>query len=161
MASEPTTASEPRSPIAKRDGRGEVGRFHVEVELTNNYDVGRVRNGQLPPEQVRQTRIPGLVDTGATQLVLPPSVVTALGLPDTGQTAMVQFADGRRERRYVVTDVRLEHKGRSAIFNAIVEPGRTDALIGAIVLEQLDFLPDCTHGELVPRDPNTIIAEIG
>jgi hypothetical protein len=41
-----------------------------------------------------------------------------------------------------------------------VEPGRTDALIGAIVLEQLDFLPDCTHGELVPRDPNTIIAEI-
>jgi hypothetical protein len=55
---------------------------------------------------------------------------------------------------------RLEHKGGWGIFNAIVAPGRTDALMGGIVLEQLDLLPDCTHGELVPRDPNTIIAEI-
>jgi predicted aspartyl protease len=137
-----------------------VGRFHVEVELTNNGDLALVRGGHLPPEQVRRTRISGLVDTGATQLVLPPSVVSALGLPETGQTVTVKFADGRREPRAVVTDVRLEHKGRWGIFNAIVEPGRTDALIGAIVLEQLDFLPDCTHAELMPRDPNTIIAEI-
>jgi predicted aspartyl protease len=160
MASEPPTATEPRNPVAMRNWRDYVGRFHVEVELANNYDVGQVRNGRLPPEQVRRTRISGLVDTGATQLVLPPSVVGMLGLPDTGQTAMVKFADGRREPRAVVTDVRLEHKGRWGIFNAVVEPGRTDALIGAIVLEQLDFLPACTHGELLPRDPNTIIAEI-
>ena len=126
MANEPTTASEPCHLVAKKNWRDYVGRFHVEVELTNNGDLALVRGGHLPPEQVRRTRISGLVDTGATQLVLPPSVVSAPGLPETGQTVTVQFADNRRERRAVVTDVRLEHKGRWGIFNAIVEPGRTD-----------------------------------
>lgn len=50
--------------------------------------------------------------------------------------------------------------GRSSVFNAIVEPGRNSALIGAIVLEDLDLLVDCTSQTLRPRDPNQIISEI-
>jgi hypothetical protein len=37
---------------------------------------------------------------------------------------------------------------------------RKTALIGAIVLEQLDLLVDCTHQRLVPRDPRYQIVEI-
>jgi hypothetical protein len=85
--------------------------------------------------------------------------VAALNLPETGRTT-VRFADGRREPRATVTDVQLEYGGRSGIFSAVVEPGRTDALIGAMVLEELDFLPDCNNGVLVPRDPNSTITEV-
>jgi hypothetical protein len=38
--------------------------------------------------------------------------------------------------------------------------GRTDALIGMIVLEELDFLPDGTRQALLPRDPRGLVAEI-
>ena len=34
------------------------------------------------------------------------------------------------------------------------------ALIGAIVLEDLDLLVDCTNQRLVPRDPKYVVSEI-
>jgi hypothetical protein len=46
------------------------------------------------------------------------------------------------------------------VFNAVVEPDRDSALIGAIVLEDLDFTIDCTRQTLAPRDPKQIISEI-
>jgi hypothetical protein len=46
------------------------------------------------------------------------------------------------------------------VLTAIVESGRTDALIGAIVLEELDFVPGCTRQVLLPRDPPGLFAEI-
>jgi hypothetical protein len=54
----------------------------------------------------------------------------------------------------------MDIQGRSSVFTAVVEPGRTDALVGAIVLEELDYVPDCTRQALVPRDPRGLIAEI-
>jgi hypothetical protein len=41
-----------------------------------------------------------------------------------------------------------------------VEPGRSDALIGAIVLEDLDLVADCTHQRPIPRDPRGMFAEL-
>ena len=37
---------------------------------------------------------------------------------------------------------------------------RSDALLGAIVLEELDLLVDCTTQSLHPRDPDMIVTEI-
>jgi hypothetical protein len=50
-------------------------------------------------------------------------------------------------------------QGRDSIFKAAVEPKRDTALIGAIVLEDLDFLVDCEKQRLVPRDPRFIVSE--
>jgi predicted aspartyl protease len=119
----------------------------------------QAKKGFLPPERVRRVQVSGVVDTGATRLVLPASVVAALGLPEAGQIT-VRLADGRREPKRVVGDVQLEIQGRSSVFTAVVEPGRTDARIGAIVLEELDFVPDCTRQVLLPRDPQGLFAEI-
>jgi predicted aspartyl protease len=144
---------------ATMNWRDYVGRFSVEFEVANFEDVVQARKGFMPPEQVRRARISGVVDTGATRLVLPAPVVTALGLPEAGQIN-VRFADGRREPKQIVSAVQLEIQGRSSIFTAVVEPGRADALIGAIVLEELDLIPDCTRQVLVPRDPQGLFAEI-
>ena len=37
---------------------------------------------------------------------------------------------------------------------------RTDALVGAIVLEELDFVVDCITQTLHPRDPDRIVSEV-
>jgi predicted aspartyl protease len=136
-----------------------VGRFSVEFDISNYQDEVAVRLGTLDPSQIRRTRISGVVDSGASQLVLPEKVARELGVP-MGPKMKVKYADGRRATRNSVNEVQLEILGRRGIFQAVVEPRRKDALIGAIVLEVLDFLPDCTQHRLIPRDPNFIVGEL-
>ena len=136
-----------------------MGRFAVEVELVNDEDLVRAKAKLISPQQVRQMRLRGVVDSGATRLVIPESVATQLGLETSG-TVKVRYADGRSAERPIVERVRLAYGGRSSIFNAIVEPGRDSALIGAIVLEDLDFMVDCIGQRLVPRDPKQIVSEV-
>ena len=145
-------------PVMK-NWREYVGRFSVEIEVLNHQDVVAAKLGFLPADRIRRTRISGVVGTGATRLVLPAAVVSVLGLPESGEVT-VRLADGRRDQKTLVSDAQVEILGRSSVFTAVVEPGRSDALIGAIVLEELDFVPDVVAQALVPRDARGIFAEI-
>jgi len=135
-----------------------VGRFSVEIEGANNDDMARARAGDIPDAQVRRARVHGVVDTGATRLVLPLAVVQQLGAQVTGKVG-VRYADGRVAERDRADGIHLTYLGRNSVFNAVVEPDRDSALIGAIVLEDLDLIVDCTTQRLVPRDPKRIISE--
>jgi len=136
-----------------------MGRIFVEIELSNDQDVQLSRAGMLASEKIRKVKIQGLVDSGATFLVLPGSVSLQLGLVETGD-ATVKYADQRSSTRKIVEQVRLEYAGRHGSFQAIVEPARKTALIGAIVMEALDLIVDCGKQQLVPRDPDHVVAEI-
>ncbi len=136
-----------------------MGRFSVEVNLANYDDVVRARAGLITLEQVRRSRVRGVVDTGAARLVLPESVAQQLGVAISG-SAIVRYADGHTTDRSIVKDVHLAFGGREGVFSAIVEPGRESALIGAIVLEDLDFVVDRIAQRLVPRDPKQIVSEV-
>ena len=136
-----------------------MGRFSVEVELANQKDRFRAEAGLITPEQIRRVRVRGVIDSGATRLVIPTSVAQQLGVEVSGN-AKVRYADGRTSERAIVKDIYLSYGGRESVFNAVVEPDRESVLVGAIVLEDLDFLVDCTAGRLVPRDPKQIVSEI-
>jgi predicted aspartyl protease len=140
-------------------GANGVGRFSVEIEVANYGDLTLVDRGMLPADQVRRETIQGVVDSGATKLVLPLAVVKRLGLP-LGDPIQVRYADGRRVQRAGVEGVYVQLLGRHGTFTAIVEPRRQTALLGAIVLEDLDLLVDCTAQRVVPRDPRGAIYEI-
>jgi predicted aspartyl protease len=136
-----------------------TGRFSVDVELANDEDLVRAKDGRISADQVRRMRVRGVVDSGAARLVIPESVARQLGLEVSGKVS-VRYADGRSADRSIAQRIHLTFGGRDSVFNAIVEPGRESALIGAIVLEDLDFLVDCTGQRLVPRDPKQIISEV-
>ena len=136
-----------------------MGRFAAEFKLSNSIDAALVDRGLLPPDQVRQVEIRGVVDPGAVRLVIPEGVATQLGVREVDEI-QVRYADGRRATRKLVDDVLVELLGREATFRASVEPNRDSALIGAIVLEELDFLVDCSAQRLLPRNPDHIISEI-
>jgi predicted aspartyl protease len=140
-------------------GADGVGRFSVELEIANSDELGAARLGLLPADQVRRERILGVVDSGATRLVLPEEVVKRLGLP-LGDPVMVRYADGRQAKRKGVEGVYVQLLGRHGTFSAIVEPKRKTALVGAIVLEDLDLLVDCSAQRVVPRDPSGATYEI-
>jgi predicted aspartyl protease len=136
-----------------------MGRTTLEFTVANNDDVAAARKGTITPDQVRRVTLEGVVDTGATRLVLPQSAVDQLGLTPSGR-ATVHYADRRSATIATVKDVSVELLGRQGVFTAFVEPNRTNALIGAIVMEDLDFLVDCTTQTLLPRDPNGLSGEI-
>jgi predicted aspartyl protease len=92
-------------------------------------------------------------------LVLPPTVVKELGL-SRGDKTVVRYADGRRAQRRKAEAAYVEILGRHDTFTAVVEPKRTTALIGAIVLEALDLLVDNGRQRLIPRDPRGPVYEI-
>ncbi|MEX0614188.1 MAG: hypothetical protein WD738_12735 [Pirellulales bacterium] len=136
-----------------------MGRVTVQVAIANYRDMILAEEGKLPTNEIRRTSVSGIVDSGAARLVLPPQVVQDLGLTQVGETG-VRYADQRTARRPIVHNVWLELCGRGSVFSAIVEPDRQDALIGAIVREELDLIVDCTRNEVRPRDPDRIISEI-
>ena len=123
-----------------------MGRVAVEFSVVNNRDRVLADLGVIPESAIRRVTLRGVVDTGATRLVLPASTVEVLGLEPSSEVA-VRHADRRAAKRAVVD-------------NVLVEPDRVDALIGAIVMDDLDFLVDCSRQTIYPRDPDTIISEI-
>ena len=136
-----------------------VGRFSVQFEIANHVDVIDEQRGLLEPGKVRRMMVRGVVDSGATKLVLPGKIARQLGLPRLGK-GKVRYANIQTATRETVADAHVRLLGRDGVFSAIVEPRRQSVLIGAIVLEDLDFIVDCTQQRLVPRDPRYIISEI-
>jgi predicted aspartyl protease len=136
-----------------------MGRFSVDFVVANNRDVVVLPAGVPLLENVKHVTLSGVVDSGAARLVLPQRVVEQLQLQIDGETT-VRYADQRRERRAMAGNVWLQLLGRHGVFSAVIEPDRNDALIGAIVLEELDLLVDCTTQSLHPRELDSILTEI-
>src|SRR5262245_13521729 len=138
---------------------GEIGvaRFSVEVELANNDDLAAARRGDLEPDKVRRLKVQGWVDSGASRLVLPVSIAQKLGLAPTGKVK-VTYANGRSATRDRVEGIYVELMGRHGVFSGSTEPRRKTVLIGAIVLEELDFLIDPLKERLYPRDPRMVLS---
>ena len=135
-----------------------MGRVAVEFLVMNNRDLQMAESGALAPEKVRSFQLTGIADSGSTHLVLPTDVADRLGFPSAGEITM-HCADRRTAKRRLVSQVEVELLGRRSTFRAVLEPDRTTALIGAIVLEDLDLLVDCSNNKLRPRDPTGENAE--
>jgi len=140
-------------------GERSMGRVTIDAKITNAGDRITADAGHMPAEQVRSTMVHAIVDTGVSMLVLPERVARRLGLSKSGE-AIVRSADNRTEIRDIVEHADLELLGRSGTFTAVVEPDRTDVVIGRIALWSLDILVDAETQTLRPRDPDRIITEI-
>jgi len=88
-------------------------------------------------------------------LVLPQDVVEKLGLR-IRRTVIVAYADERKEERSIAGAVTLTIGDRSMITECVVGPPLSEALIGQVVLEELDLLADCQRQMLSPRPESSI-----
>jgi hypothetical protein len=96
-----------------------MGEVRVKAKLTNAGDESLVRRGMLKPEQVRTCEADALVDAGAVRTVLPPEVVSRLGLGVRGQL-VAEYADGRKEAVSLTEPLFVELAGRDTVDEAIV-----------------------------------------
>ena len=140
-------------------GANGVGRFSVEFEVANNETWSWCADGLLPADQVRRETIRGRGRFRGDK------AGAAGGRRETagsaaGRPIKVRYADGRQAKRKGAEGVYVQLLGRHGTFTAICEPKRETALIGAIVLEDLDLLVDCVAQRVIPRDPSGDDSEI-
>lgn len=100
------------------------------------------------------------VDSGATMLVLPGEVAQAFNLPVI-RKQNVKYADERVEERDIVGVIEVEVCGRKGWFEAVVEPLKKYALLGAVVMESLDLIVEPRSLGIYPNPRSNLpMAEI-
>ena len=120
-------------------------RHTAEIKLVNLRDLLLIEAGAMNPEDVRQFTVSdALVDTGATRLCLPTSLIERLGLtPVSKRTA--RTAAGIVERT-VYSEVEYTLLERSSTIRVTNLPEGAPVLIGHMVLEELDLCVDMKKG---------------
>jgi predicted aspartyl protease len=125
-----------------------MGRVLTEATVENLEDLWAAKRGLLPREQIRRVTIPdALVDTGATLLSLPRSVIEQLGLTKSG-TKRVTSSTGSGEAA-MYEAVRLTIQGRTCTMDVMEVPDGVPALIGQLPLEHLDLVVDLRSRTLI------------
>lgn len=131
-----------------------MGKVFTTITITNREDQILARNRVIAPDQVRSVTLENvLVDTGATTLCLPASVITTLGLSDFREVN-VATAMGLGKAR-IFRDLNLSICGREGTFECLELPGGNDALLGVIPLEALGLEPDLRNQTLKVLPDNT------
>jgi predicted aspartyl protease len=138
-----------------------MGRVLTEIKVQNIEDLYLVKRGALKEDQIRQVIIPdALVDTGATLLSLPTSVIRALGLDQT-TTKRVTSSIGQSQAN-IYEAVRLTIQDRFCAIDVLEVPDGVPALVGQLPLENLDFVVDPKAHQLIgnPRHNGEHVYEL-
>lgn len=118
-----------------------MGRVLVEATLESLKDLWAVERGLLPADQARRVIIPdALVDTGATMLSAPMSLIRQLGLTELSRRRVTSSVGVAEATLYEA--VRLTIQGRFCTMDVLEVPDGVPVLIGQIPLEHLDFVVD-------------------
>jgi clan AA aspartic protease len=138
-----------------------MGLVHADITLLNAVDDGMAKRGVIPREKVRSTDVRALVDTGAYMMTINEKLRDELGL-ELDHHVIVVLADGQRATCELVGLIKIIFKTRATVCLAVVLPGATEVLLGAIPLEGMDVIVDPGKQELTlppdrPQMAQTII----
>ena len=92
----------------------------------------------------------GLVDTGSTMLMLQQEVVEKLGLRHI-RNSIVTYDDERRETRKVFGGLYIKIGDRGMNAECMVGYPNSESLIGQVIKESLDLIPDPKNLTIGPR----------
>ena len=132
-----------------------MGLVYAEVELINGDDLAMVRRNLMDKDEVKRIHVNMLVDTGCYMLAINENIREQLNLPVIDKRKG-QMADGSISEYEVVGPVELHFKNRKTSCLAMVLPGDSEPLLGAIPLEDMDVLIHPQRQELIvnPDHPN-------
>src|SRR5438034_9151890 len=108
-----------------------MGLVYAEIELINGEDLGLARRGFLDQDEVKRMRINALVDTGSYMLAINENIQEQLQLPVV-EKRKAQLANGHIVECDVVAPVEIRFKNRRSSCSAMVLPGDSEPLLGAI-----------------------------
>ena len=120
-------------------------RHTARIELANNDELVLANAGIMNPEDVKRITVEdALVDTGATRLGLPPSLIEQLGLTPF-RSEPVRTVNGVTEL-WIYSPVQFRLLARESITTVLGIPEGIPVLIGHLLLEDLDLCLDIKQG---------------
>ena len=126
-------------------------RHTARIELANNDELTLAGAGFMNPEDVRRITVEdALVDTGATRLGLPLSLIEQLGLTPF-RSEPVRTVNSLTEL-WIYSPVQFRLLERESITTVLGVPEGTPVLIGHIMLEDLDLCLDIKKGLIYNPD---------
>lgn len=137
-----------------------MGRVVVPIVVRNVEDVRRAERGEIPQTAVREIQVDALVDSGATFLCMPASLIAQLGLP-FNRLRETRTVTGPITLQ-VFGGVRLIVDGRECDEEVMALPEGRQVLLGQVPLEKLDFWIDLNSRRLVgnPEHDGQWMAEV-
>jgi clan AA aspartic protease len=138
-----------------------MGLVYADIKLMNSDDIALNRRGYLKKNEIRQMRVSAMVDSGAIMLCINQNVKNQLGLVAIDmQTA--QLADSTMVELEMVGPIELHFENRSVRCDALVLPGESEILLGAIPMEQMDVLIHPKSNRLIvnPEHPYQSVVKL-
>lgn len=131
-----------------------MGLVHANIELINGRDLILNEEGLKEKKDIRKVKVKALVDSGAYMLAINETVKSQLGLPVIEKRS-AQLADHSVLELEVVGPVEVRFENRQTTVRAMVLPGDSEVLLGAIPMEDMDVLIDPQRQRLIinPEHP--------
>lgn len=136
-----------------------MGLVYADVELINGEDLADARRHRIGEDEVKRMTVSMLVDTGAYMLAINENIQEQLQLPVV-EKRKAQLANGSIEEYDVVAPVELRFKNRATTCRAMVLPGDSEPLLGAIPLEDMDVLIHPQRQELIVNPDHPYFAQM-
>jgi clan AA aspartic protease len=136
-----------------------MGLVYAEIELINAGDLELARRYYIGEDEIKRMWVTGLVDTGSYMLCINESIQAQMQFPIM-EKRIGQMANGERIECDVVSQVEVRFKNRRTICNAMILPGDSEVLIGAIPLEDMDVLIHPLRQELIVNPDHPYFAQM-
>jgi len=130
-----------------------MGKVSVDIEIVNFVDEEMAARGLIDPEKIRKVILKDvLVDTGASTVCLPLSVIKALGLSPLGEV-MTETAAGTHNRK-IFRGASFKIGDRTATFDCLELPEGSKPLLGVFPMEFLGIEVDLQNEKLIFLEMN-------
>jgi clan AA aspartic protease len=136
-----------------------MGIVRTSITLKNAKDMYKAEFGIIKEQEIRQTTVNALVDTGAWTLVINEAIREELGLAVT-KTESGTLADGTQAVYKLAGPLEVRWKDRYVICDALVIPNADEPLLGAIPLEAMDLTVNPRNEEVVGAHGDQIIHSV-
>jgi clan AA aspartic protease len=131
-----------------------MGLVYAEIELINAIDLELARRNMLDMDDLKKINVKMLVDSGSYYMCINETVKEQLDL-NILEKRKGQLANGQIVEYDVVGPIEVKFKNRRCHVDAMVFPGDSEMLLGAIPMEDMDVLIHPLRQEFVvnPEHP--------
>ncbi len=136
-----------------------MGLIYAEIELINGEDLALVRRHVIGEDEIKRMTVNALVDTGSYMLAINENIQEQLQLPVV-EKRKAQLANGHIVECDVVAPVEVRFKNRQTTCRAMILPGDSEPLLGAIPLEDMDVLIHPLRQELIVNPDHPYFAQM-
>ena len=136
-----------------------MGLVYTDIELINGEDLTLHRRNIIGDVEVKRMTVTMLVDKGSYMLCINEEIQTQLQFPIM-EKRKAETADGRILEFDVVDNVQVRFKNRATTCRAMILPGESEPLLGAIPLEDMDVLIHPQLQELIVNPVHPYFAQM-